>query len=357
MLYVPVETLKIGTKLPTDLFFFHTDKVAVLKKGHVITQNLIDKIKNHEIAGVYIKEPDVKYPKPEPLVNPELKKKALDVLKETFEDHEFVPVENLVSVADELVDTITSNKNVFVNIMDLKSYDDYTFHHSISVAVISVAIGRQMELKSDVLRQLALCSLLHDIGKIEVPKVLINKPAKLTKEEYEEVQKHVLRGIEYLNDHHIDIALIQSGVATHHERYDGQGYPRQLTGEHIPLFGRIIAIADVFDALTSKRPYREPMAPADAAEYIMGNSGVAFDHELVKVFMQTMEFYPPGTVVQLSTGQTAIVLHSEHPLRPVVRLTERPYKKLDLFKDPKNLSITITAAFQKVAEDSFGALG
>ncbi len=353
MLYLPIDTLKVGTKLQTDIYFFHSEKVAMLKKGHVITQTFIDRIKNLKTPGVYIKEPKVKLPKADPLIKKELKKKALDVLKDTFETHDVVPVENLVAVADELVDTISSNKDVFVNIMDLKSYDDYTFHHSISVAVISIAIGRQMELPPVALRQLALCSLLHDIGKIDVPKVLINKPAKLTEEEYTQVQEHALYGLTYLKDHNIDIEAIQLGVVSHHERYDGEGYPQRLSGDNIPLFGRIIAIADVFDALTSKRPYREPMPPADAAEYIMGNSGIAFDHEIVKAFMQSMEFYPPGTFIGLSTGQTAVVLRSEHPLRPVIRLTERPYKQIDLLNDPKSLSITITSVFPKIPDDFF----
>ncbi len=353
MLYLPIDMLKVGSKLKTDLYFFHSEKVAMLKKGHTITQKFIDRIQNYEPPGVYIKEPEVKTPDPKPVLDDKLKTKALDILKDAFETHDFVPIENMVAVADELVDTITSDKNVFVNIMDLKSYDDYTFHHSISVAVISIAIAKNMNLPHNTLRQLALCALLHDIGKIEVPKVLINKPDKLTRDEYAQVQEHALNGLSYLKEHDINIESIQLGVLAHHERYDGQGYPQRLTGDDIPLFGRIIAIADVFDALTSKRPYRDPMSPADAAEYIMGNSGVAFDHEIVKVFMQTMEFYPPGMFIRLSTGQIAVVLRSEHPLRPIVRLVEKPHKQIDLLNDPKSLSITITDAFQTIPDDVF----
>lgn len=355
MLFLPVEKLKVGMKLKSDVYFFRSEWVAMLKKGQPITQQLIDRINEHENPGVYIKEPDVKYVTRAPIINAKLKKKTLSVLKKAFNAHKAVSIEDITAVADEIADTILRHEDILVNIMDLKAYDDYTFYHSISVAVISVAIGRHMNLAHSDIRHLSLCALLHDIGKIGLPKDLINKPGKLTDEEYERVKLHSQLGRTYLEEHKIKMERVCAGVVSHHEKYNGSGYPAHLIGENIPLFARIIAVADVFDALTSKRPYRDPLPPAEAAEYIMGNSNIEFDYEIVKAFMQTLEFYPPGTFVRLNTGQMAVVMRSEHPLRPLVRLADPPFTQLDLFNDWDNLNITITEVFLRTQDKPFAS--
>lgn len=352
MIFIPVDDLEVGSVLKEDVYYFHVARLALLKRGQKITTQIIDRLRQHEAPGVYMKDilPEgVKIPKP--LISDKLKKEALVALQNMFEANDAPPINELSSVAFELVDTITNHKNVLVNISDLKSYDDYTYHHSVSVAVISIAIGTEMELPKQKLHQLALCALLHDIGKIEIPKELINKPGKLTSDEFTVVKQHAEFGIEYLQQHNFDGEEIYSGVVSHHEKYNGEGYPKQLAGEDIPLFGRIISVADVFDALTSKRPYRDPMSPADAAEYIMGNSNIAFDYEIVKAFMNKMEFYPIGTLVKLSTGKLAVVVQSQNSLRPVVRLLEKPFSTLDLYNDNQNLNITIIKTYQKVSEE------
>ncbi len=358
MLFLPVEQLKVGMKLESDVYFFRSEWVAMLKHGQIVTQQLIDRIKELDNPGVYIKEPDVKYTRCAPIISTQLKKKTLSALKKAFNAHKAIPMDTVTTVANEIADTIIRNNDILVNIMDLKAYDDYTFHHSISVAVMSVAIGKQMKLRPGDLRQLALCALLHDIGKIQIPKVLINKPDKLTVDEYERVKEHCAFGLTYLKEHHINAERVCAGVVSHHERYNGEGYPAHLAGEEIPLFGRIIAVADVFDALTSQRPYRSPIAPADAAEYVMGNGNIEFDYEIIKAFMQIMEFYPRGTFVRLNTGQLAVVVaRTEHPLRPVVRLADQSAAtEIDLLHEG-NLSITIVEVFQRaqVQNNAFAA--
>lgn len=350
MLFLPVEKLKPGKPLEMDIYFFCSEWTVMLKKGEILSTQVLNRIKRFDHPGVYIKEPDIRYAKKPPLINAQLKNKALSVLKKAFDNRKDLPIEDVTVIADRIVDTVLKHKNILVNIMDLKSYDDYTFYHSLSVAVIAVSIGRHMNLSTSDLRQLSICGLLHDIGKIQIPKELINKPAPLTETEYDCVKKHALFGLSYLKEKHINSKYIKAGVISHHERYNGEGYPKGLTGKEIPLFGRIIAIADVFDALTSKRPYREPLSPADAAEYIMGNGDVAFDYEIVQAFMQTIEFYPPGTVVRLNTGKIAVVIRSEYSLRPVIKLVDAPDTEIDLFNDIDALNLTIVEVILKKQE-------
>lgn len=347
MLYVPLARLKVGEPLNGDIYHFSTSTLALIRKGQIVTPEMIEHMKHFGNKGVYMTEPgSVELPEtPPPMVSPELRGRLLYVIQSVFEKKDFTPNDELRRASMELVDAITTRGDVLVNIADLKNYDDYTYRHSLSVAILSVAIGVQMKLSTFELNQLSLCALLHDIGKTGVPWELINKPAHLTDEEFDVVKKHSSLGLAYLRRHDFTDPLICDGVISHHERYDGSGYPNHLRGCDIPLFGRIISVADVFDALTSNRPYREPVSPADAAEYIMGNGNVAFDYQVVQAFLSMMEFYPVGSFVRLSNGELAVVLENVQPLRPTVQMAEPPYDILDLFHESEFRNITITESY------------
>ena len=172
------------------------------------------------------------------------------------------------------------------------------------------------------LYKLGLSAILHDIGKVFVPKLVLNKPGRLTDEEFLIMQTHSTQGYQYLKrDYDIPMASY-IGVLQHHERYNGSGYPLKLRGEKIHLFGRIIAITDVYDALISNRPYRKAMLPSDAFEYILANSSILFDPALVNSFTKKIAAYPVGTIIQLSNGYTGIVMenHTDSVIRPKVKI-------------------------------------
>jgi HD-GYP domain-containing protein (c-di-GMP phosphodiesterase class II) len=188
--------------------------------------------------------------------------------------------------------------------------------------------------------------MLHDVGKTLIPEEIINKPAKLTEHEYEIIKNHPELGFNYLQQIDSVSPLSRIVVYSHHERVDGSGYPRGLKGDKIHEFARVAAIADVFDALTSDRVYRDKWPTYKAAEYIMNHTEQLFDYQLVKKFLPQVSFYPNGSEIILSTGYRAVVRAQNvgFPTRPVLRLIEDDEsnelaEELDLLK---HMNIVIT---------------
>lgn len=249
-------------------------------------------------------------------------------------------VTKLDSVVGRLVGSLIAEPDTLVNISNLRSFDDYTYHHSVAVAVLAMGIGQYMGLSAPQLRRLGLCAIMHDIGKTAIPLELLHKPARLSDAEYALIKTHSAEGYRRLLYNTIGDEELWRGVLHHHERIDGTGYPRGLRGNNIPLWSRIITAADVYDALTSQRSYRTPMAPSEAIEYLMGGVGTAFDYDVVESLVRKVDLYPLGSRVELSDGRTAEVIDGEHPLRPVVRILGTD-EILDLYGDRHLLNVVI----------------
>jgi HD-GYP domain-containing protein (c-di-GMP phosphodiesterase class II) len=228
--------------------------------------------------------------------------------------------------------------------IDLRAYDDYTFYHSVNVGVLSVTVGAALGLNKKQLHNLCLAALLHDIGKVFIPKEIVNKPEKLTDEEFKIIKTHSIKGYEYIREK-FDIPVSSYiGVLQHHERYDGTGYPFSIEGNKISMFGKIIAASDVYDALVSSRPYRKAVLPSEAMEYIMGGSGSYFDALIVNTFTQRIAPYPVGTCVLMSDGRCGIVVENYYNccLRPKIKVVAHyPTKVEPYFIDLKNDRTTI----------------
>lgn len=224
---------------------------------------------------------------------------------------------------NDIIDNIIGDENLLVNIVDIKNHDDYTFSHSVNVAVLSIMIGIFLGYDRARLKKLGIGSMLHDIGKVFIPKEILNKPGRLTEEEYEIMKEHPRLGFDFLKKYKIDIcATSRNIVLSHHEKYDGSGYPNKRENEDIHQFSRIVAVADVFDALTSDRVYRKKWPVNEVIEYIKINSGQMFDQRVVRVFLKHIAAYPNGTLLKLSNGHQAIVEEQNRgfPERPVVRV-------------------------------------
>ena len=223
---------------------------------------------------------------------------------------------------ESIIDELITNRNMMVNMIDLKCFDNYTYLHSVNVAVLSIVLGLAMNLERSALSRLGMSAVLHDIGKIFIDKKIVNKPAVLTDAEFAEMKKHSQLGFDYAKEKFKLPPASYTGIIDHHEKYNGTGYPSGKKGRMISLFGRIITLADVYDALTSERPYRPAMSPSEAIEYIMGNSEAFFDPQIVAMFIRKIAPYPVGTTVKLSNGFTAIVLENYESvcLRPRVRV-------------------------------------
>ena len=356
MIFVPIRELQVGMTLKRDIFTFNseTHKVEKIESERKLTKRQIADfatIASKKIAGAYIDDGNGNIvTQVETLIPNELKWIAISAMRQAFkifdQTAQGIYIEAINQIADvsrQLVDIIESNSQIMLNIFDLKLYDDYTYNHSLGVATISIAIGAALRLNKHDLCELGLCALMHDIGKTKIPIEIINKPAKLTPEEFAVIKTHPSLGAEFLIENHLVNDKINEGVLSHHEKYDGTGYPNGLTGKDISLYGRIISVADVFDALTSARPYHAPVPPQDGIEYIMGGSGKSFDEQIVNAFLQKISPYPVGSCVKLSNGEIAIVVRQRKscPLRPKIRLLSNPRLIVDLYSrsDMQNVVI------------------
>ena len=358
MAFVPINKLKPGMILDRDIYLFNnvTSRIIMLRSGQILSEAYIERLHEFDILGAYIhtneekekiRNPSqsIRYP-----IKKELRQEALLSVQQVYkmfnqgaQKINVSSINQTMNISKKLVNSLKCNVEAKISIANLKLYDDYTYNHSLGVSILSIAIGLELGLKTQDLYDLGLCALLHDIGKMAVPISIIAKPAKLTEEEFNIVKQHPGKGALFFIQHHLANKSICEGILTHHEKYDGTGYPRGLSGEDIPLFGRIISVADVYDALTSVRPYRKPSTPAEAIEYLMGSSGIAFDLAIVKAFLNKVAPYPIGSCVKLSNGEVAIIVkqNDNNPTRPIVRLLKQPDVLMDLCfqRDTQNIVI------------------
>lgn len=307
--------------------------ILSLKPRTALTLDTINRLKRHKVEEVVVYFGDSAPPETPPVksfIDEKVKSEAVTNIRSLFgavgdgnKTTAFHAVKELNDLVDHLVDTITSESNSFVHIADLKSYDEYTYHHSLSVAVLSIAIGKNMGFSESQLKKLGQCAIMHDIGKTLIPVEIINKPGKLTDEEFDIIKQHSLKGGQYLLRNQIGDQELWQAIVHHHEKVNGTGYPEKLKGDIIPLFSRIISVADVYDAVTSYRSYRKPMPPSEAIELVMSEVGKAFDFEVVKVFVDVLEPYPINTVVELNGDRRGMVIENNvDSYRPILRMLD-----------------------------------
>ncbi len=228
-------------------------------------------------------------------------------------------------VVEPILDSIIRNSEAYLWLSMMQKKSAYTYSHSVDNCALAIAFGRYMGLPKKDLRTLAIGLLMMDMGNVKIPEQILNKNGRLTETEYRIVKKHVIHGVEILketegmNEDIINIAL------THHERFDGSGYPNGLLGAHIPVYGRMAAIIDCYDAMTSKRPFSAPKSPYAALQNIYNWRGTAFQPELVEQFLQCMGVYPTGSIVEMTNGEVGIVLSQN--------LTQRMRPKIMLLLD------------------------
>lgn len=227
------------------------------------------------------------------------------------------------SVADELTAAITGNNAVAIDIAALKVSDEYTFKHSVDVASLSMIIAKKAGMSNQQIREIGIAGLLHDIGKSKIPKEILNKPDRLTDEEFLQMKHHSLFGYRILEDSKDFSIGVKSGVLQHHEKMNGKGYPMGVKGEKIHPYAQIISVADVYDALVTERPYKKGFHKKDAIEIIMTMTE-DLDMKAMKSFLTSVILYPVDSIVQLSNGEYARVVENipDYPLRPKVVATE-----------------------------------
>lgn len=354
MRFVPAFCVREGMVLAKNLYGKSGE--LMLSEGNIITNTYFDSINRLQYNGIYINDDISNNIEIKNVIDDNLRIESVKKIKEIFiypEKNKPLTtkhVNSLKTQIDEIVDELLENQSLMVNMVDLKFFDDYTYFHSVNVTVLSIIIGISLQLNRKELFELGLGALLHDIGKVFVKKEVLNKNGKLTQEEFEEVKMHSVFGYQYLKKEFEIPVKTFLAVLSHHEKFTGGGYPEGTSGEKISLFGRIINIADVYDALISDRPYRLGLLPSEAMEYIMGGSGSLFDPKLVQVFAKKVAPYPIGSCVVLSNNNIGIILenYEECCMRPLVRVFEHDGKKIepyiiDMSKDRSLTNVTIIA--------------
>lgn len=233
-----------------------------------------------------------------------------------------IKVSEVAPLVEEISQSITRNPEAFLNLARLKTKDDYTYMHSVAVCALMIALGKQLGLNSADLKEVGLAGLLHDVGKMMIPEDILNKPGKLTDEEFEIVKGHPLKGWELLHSSPDITATALDVCLHHHERVDGKGYPDKLSGDKLTLFARMGAVCDVYDALTSNRCYKNGWEPADTIRKMAEWRDGHFDERVFQAFVKTIGIYPSGTLVRLKSGRLAIVLEQTERslLSPVVKV-------------------------------------
>lgn len=233
-----------------------------------------------------------------------------------------LPAEQLRQVIGEIIPKMQSDLAPFLAMVNLRTHDDYTFTHATNVAVLTLAMAQSLGIADSEIHELVLGGLFHDIGKLMVPRDVLNKPGRLTVEDMEFIQRHPLDGARFLLSlpNISEIAVIVT--FEHHMKLDGGGYPK-LGGVKSPhLYAQILAIADIHDALRTDRPYREALSPEKAASIIMKMAERELNPDLTRHFFHLMGIYPPGTMVRLDSGEIGVVnrQNPSEPLRPLVKI-------------------------------------
>ena len=323
MQLIAVESLKEGMVLAQDVV--SDSFVHIIAESTIVTKDIISKLEQLNIEFVYVHSDYV----PEEAVDfhdsePEFQKldskealkynynKSIKCIKSIFNDLKFGDAEindELDEVIEPLLKGVLSHNNILSSLRYFDPADDYILKHAIEVGVLSASIGKWMGLKGSQISELAMAGMLHDIGKIKIPRYVLNKPGHLSPQEFSIAKRHAMHGYEYLKADGGFSESVCQGVLYHHERFNGTGYPNGLRGKEIPLYARIIAVADIFDALISDKVYQLRVSPFKAAEIIKNMSFEELDPEIANLFLKKISEHYVGNKVLLSTGEEGEVVY------------------------------------------------
>ena len=315
MRYVPIEAVASGMIVGKDIYDINDS--VLLCQGKRLSEFHITRLRELGYAGIYIQDNLTRDIRIDDIMSPELRSEACQSIR-NFD------LDEAKKVAEAIVERIFEAESVSIDMVDLKAFDSYTYQHSVNVAVLATIVGMGMGFSAARLKDLCIAGMFHDMGKLAIPPEILNKPAKLTAEEYDIIKKHPQQSYDLLADRFELSSNIRMGVLCHHENEDGSGYPLGLKGGKINVFAKILHVVDVYDALTSKRSYKKAYACSEALEYLMGGTSTLFDEKVVDVFMQYVPIYPKGMQVLLSDGRKGVIVRNNHlsSLRPVVRMVD-----------------------------------
>lgn len=288
---------------------FNTAGGSYLVKGKPVTIEYIRKLQQLGIQTVTVTSMDPRHrlPPPPDVIEEKTRIKAISTVFNTFqsiEENGTLDVSSLEKVADSIVFDLFDNHENLVQLTDIRMHDAYTFAHSVNVAVLSAMMGMLCHLSKEDLSLITLGGLLHDLGKITVQAEILNKNRSLTENEFDIIRQHPTNGARRIvKMHNLPKPSILAAIASqHHEHIDGTGYPRGIKGDEIHRFAKITAIADVYDALTSERPYKKAYMPNIAYNIMHNINKGQFDRKLLDTFFNNVALYPEGAVLKTTMG-------------------------------------------------------
>lgn len=340
---VLVKSLEVGDIIATDIMYGGRTRPLVVRDS-LVTPYIKERLEELEIMTVEIFEKD---PDEEELkkIQKEKKKQVfkkqysqnVDNIKNVFSDiikGEKVNLSKIDNVSQSLIKNAEDIYTTVESIDEIKQMDDYTYAHSINVSLYAMMLAKWMKLDENEIKAIVKTGVLHDIGKGKVDKEILNKPGKLTDDEFEHIKQHTIFGYEickpiiFLSDE------IKNGVLMHHEKLDGSGYPLGIKDEQIPFYARIIAICDVYDALNSKRVYKEKQTPFDTFTQMVEIGRGKLDEEMLTIFLKNIVSLYIGSKVKMCSGEIGQIIHipEDDTSNPIVKIGDVYY---DLAKTEK----------------------
>lgn len=324
---LPIQYVKENSILAEDLY--NVQGRILIKKETLLTQKILKKIEANNVFTIYVKDVHNTIEVPR-LVEQSLRINAILIIKSIFEaaksQQSIFDLHNqLRNIADDILYEIRSYHKRPIEHIDIKNVDNYIYSSSLNTAVLSALIAWELGYASDLVKEIFLGAVYHDIGIALIDSNIINKKTALTLEEKMEIIMHPKKGYEYLKDKTFTSAYIKTIVLQHHEAFDGSGYPLRSKGNEINSIAQIVGVADIYDAMTSDRPYKRASKPKDAIEFILANSRSKFDENIVEAFNKKVTPFPPGALVELDDGRIATVdkINSDRPLEPQIRIITR----------------------------------
>ncbi|WP_042222671.1 HD-GYP domain-containing protein [Oceanobacillus manasiensis] len=329
-----------GTILAQTIY--NENGAVLIKKGMKLTEKLLRRLLNNGITYIYIEDGTTSDIKVDQTIPDKLRIEATNMIKDTFTELQEVGLSKrsyiieerstgLKNVVEKILGEIQQNEKSLSLLADIFVSDNYVFQHSLNVTIYSLAIGVELNFSKKQLAEIGVGAMLHDIGKMFIDPNILQKPDKLTDEEFEIIKGHTQVGFDYLRKHPYIPTVISHCAFQHHERLDGSGYPRGIQESEIHPYAKVIGIADVFDAVTSSRVYRDAMLPHEGLEILYAGAVNLFDKEMIEAFKRSVVAYPNGLTIELSDGRIGVVIRQNSNLcdRPVVRILEENETTVD----------------------------
>ena len=330
----------------------------LIRCGQALQESHIEAMRKFGFESAYVTLPGFLEQNPvDDFISPELRAEAIGLISQLYEnfysksDIDGAPLRDLAS---RLVNEIILNRRCLFQFVDLRTPEQYLPAHVVNVTILSVLIGLKMDYTVVRLQELAIGTLLMDIGEMLIPAALLQKSSCLTAEEMEQIKQHPENGLDGLRKKLGALPATSRQVAyQHHESFDGKGYPRGCSGAAIHEYARIASVADMFDALVSDRPFRHYYLPHEALAILNALSSHLLDPEIIRLLLPRVAPYPVGSLVAVDSGEIGEVeaLNPEHPARPIIRLLMDPWGNRIKEKDSMDLGRTQSRKIVKVFKD------